>query len=412
MPTEDNESVFPVIRIKWFSPAAFFSDFYHLCIALLPVLYIFNVPGLNISLGTVIILGFIPHSLVYIIKGLGKKNRIKVLPFLVFYIYLILRADGNKTRIILCCATFLILYGQMKGAINNYKIRNIIEGFALINVALLILQVISYYGLHVRIQYIPRNLIYKEYQNSYVFLAFSGLYRPSALFLEPSHFSQYCIFALISTLFPEHSNRPNMKRALAIGLGCILTTSGMGIGLTTGVFLWYLVLNRQNINKKILIVLRIIPVLFIGLLILSRTVFFQAALQRVFSTIDGYNAISGRTHNWNDAIGTMQGILLWFGYGDSQTYRFYLTGLADTIYKYGILCVILEGACFLYLMIKKVDNYVWCCCIAFVALFCVAHLTNFVVQIFYFGILIADVNDRKLSDFGLFQGRKKLGLGF
>lgn len=388
---------YPTIRIRKFNPVTFFDDFYHLCIALLPVLYIINVPGINISLGTVILIGFIPHSLLYIFKGINRKNRIKAFFFLVFYIYLIFRSDGNTTRIILCCAAFVLLYGQMKGTVNNAKIRSIIEAFALINVTLLVLQVVSYYGLHIRIQYIPRNLIYEEYQNSYVFRDFSGLYRPSALFLEPSHFSQYCIFALISTLFPAQSNLPNMKKAIAIGAGCILTTSGMGIGLTAGVFAWYIFLNRQRIDKKILNILRLIPVLIIGLLILSRTEFFQTALQRIFSTVEGYNAISGRTHNWDDAIGTMHGNLLWFGHGDSQTYRLYLTGLADTIYKYGVVCVILEGICFLYLMIKKVDNYVWCCCIVFAILFCVAHITNFVSQVFYFGILIADTNVQKLN---------------
>lgn len=382
----------PVIKIKRFNPATFAVDFYHICIALLPVLYIINVPGLNISLGTVILIGFVPHSLIYILKGINSKNRIKAIVFLIFYVYLIFRSDGKQTRIILCVAAFLILYGQMKGAINNDKIRRIIETFALINVALLVLQVLSYYGLHIRLQYIPRNLIYEEYQNSYVFRDFSGLYRPSALFLEPSHFSQYCIFALISALFPAQGTQPNMRKALSIGLGCVLTTSGMGIGLTAGVFAWYVFLNRQRFNKKVLNIIRLIPVLIIGLLILSRTEFFQTALQRIYSTVDGYNAISGRTHNWDDAVGTMHGNLLWFGYGDSQTYKLYLTGLADTIYKYGVLCVILEGICFLYLMIKKVDNYVWCCCIVFAVLFYVAHITNFVSQVFYFGILIADAS--------------------
>ena len=135
----------PVIRIRKFNPASFFDDFYHLCIALLPVLYIINVPGINISLGTVILIGFIPHSLLYIFKGINRKNRIKAFFFLVFYIYLIFRSDGNTTRIILCCAAFVLLYGQMKGAINNAKIRSIIEAFALINVTLLVLQVASPY---------------------------------------------------------------------------------------------------------------------------------------------------------------------------------------------------------------------------------------------------------------------------
>ena len=400
---EGDKLVFPEIKLKRFNPTAFAIDFYHICIALLPAVYIINVPGLNISLGTVILIGFVPHSLIYVIKGINRKNRISAFAFFAFYLYLVFRSDGNPTRIILCCATFLLLYGQMKGAIINEKIRSIIELYAIINVALLILQVVSYYVFHTQIQYIPQKLIYEEYQNSYVFREFTGLYRPSALFLEPSHFSQYCIFALISTLFPAQSSRPNMKKAILIGLGCVLTTSGMGIGLTAGVFAWYLFFNRQHFDKKVRLIIRLLPILVIGFIILSRTAFFQTALQRVFSTVDGYNAISGRTHNWDDAVGTMHGSLLWFGYGDSHNYKLYLTGLADTIYKYGVLCVILEGICFLYLMIRKKDNFVWCCCIVFAVLFYVAHITNFVSQVFYFGILIADASIQKHNKSEFFQ---------
>lgn len=380
---------FTLKSIRGIKPRQLAIELYHLCIALLPVLYIINVPGLNISLGTVILLGFVPHSLVYILKGALKHNRIKPFVFLMLYIYMILRSEGDITRITLCVCAFLILYGQMKGAIDNTRFRRIIEGFAMINVALVIVQVISYYGLHIRIQYVPKELIYEEYQTAYVFREFTGLYRPSGLFLEPSHFSQYCLFAMISALFPE-AGKARMKKAVAIGIGCILTTSGMGIALTFGVFGWYMFLNRQNMNRKVWNIIRWIPVLVVVLVILSRTEFFQTAMDRIFSSVEGYNAISGRTHNWDDAIGTMRGEKIWFGYGASKNYDLYLTGLADTIYKYGVICVVLEGMCFLYLMLKKVDNFVWCCCVVFGVLFCVAHITNLVSQVFYFGIVIAD----------------------
>ena len=175
-------------------------NFFHLCICLLPILYIIKVPILNISLGTVILIAYIPRSALYVITRIKKKTRIKVYVFFVFYVYLILRSDGNLSRIVLCLASFIILYGDIKGLIKASKIRKIIEVFAIINVCLLLIQIVGYYVLHIRIQFIPRSLIYEEYQNAYVFRDEGGLYRPSALFLEPSHFSQYCIFALISSI--------------------------------------------------------------------------------------------------------------------------------------------------------------------------------------------------------------------
>lgn len=346
---------------------------------------------MSISLGTVILIAYIPRSALYVITRIKKKTRIKVYVFFVFYVYLILRSDGNLSRIVLCLASFIILYGDIKGLIKASKIRKIIEVFAIINVCLLLIQIVGYYILHIRIQFIPRSLIYEEYQNAYVFRDDGGLYRPSALFLEPSHFSQYCIFALISSFFPLQG-KANLKKALVIAGGCILTTSGMGIALTFGVMAWYIILNKQNISMKILTISMSIILLGVGILILSRMTFFQTALQRVFSSVDGYNAISGRTHNWDDAIGQMKGLTYLFGYGDSKTYEWYLTGLADTIYKYGLICVVLEAMCFFHLLRKKRDNFVWCCSVVFMILFCVAHITNFVAQVFYFGILIANAS--------------------
>ena len=370
------------------------SGLYHICIGLLPVIYVVYVPGLNIGLGTVILLLFIPYACWFILNHSRNYVRISPFIFLLFYVYLIFRADGNTVRIIMCVASFINLWGMMKGSISSNKIRKVVEVFSLINVWLLLVQIIGYYILHTRLQFIPQNLIYEEYRNSYVFTVADGIYRPSALFLEPSHFSQFCIFALISSLFPQAGN-VNAKRAILLGLGCILTTSGMGIALTFGVFAWYLILNRDKINSKILRVFKLLPFFLIGLFVLSRTEFFRVAVQRVFVAVDGYNAITGRTHNWGDTIGNMHGKLLWLGYGDSKQYRWYLTGLADSIYKYGIICVVLEALCLIQLMLKKIDNYVWCCCIVFAGLFCVAHLTNFFAQVFYFGIVISDAIVRR-----------------
>ena len=370
--------------------SSFIDNFYHICVGLFPTLYIVNVPGLNMSLGTILLFLLLPQSFIYIIKRKKFKGRISTLCFFAFYFYLIARCEGNLTRIVICCCTFIIIAGQINGAIDTLKIRKVIETFAIVNVVLVMIQVVSYYLLHIQIQYIPKWLIYEEYQNSWVFRDFTGLYRPSALFLEPSHFAQYCVFALISALFPT-VEKVNLKKALVIGAGVILTTSGQGILLTVGVAAWYLAFNNQSLNKKIINILRIVPVILIVVAVLYNTEFFQAAINRIFNRVDGYTAIEGRTHNWDDAIGNMHGKTLWFGYGDSHKFRLYLPGLADTIYKYGLLCIILESLCLLYLMLKKIgNNYIWCSCVVFTILFCIAHVTNYVSQIFYFGIIIAE----------------------
>ncbi len=350
-----------------------------------------NVPIVNISFGTVLLIVFIPYSLYCVFMCfVSRSERVGASVFFIFYAYMILRADGSMTRMVLCVAAFINLWGITCGSVKTDKIRQIIEIFALLNVALIIIQTLSYYGLHLRLQYIPQAIIHREFQESYVFRDTSGLYRPSALFLEPSHFSQYCCFALISVLFPNRE-KVDIKRAILIGIGCILTTSGMGIMITFGIFAWYMFLNSKSKESKLLKILKWIPVLIVGVFILLQIPFFQTALQRVFSNVEGYNAIAGRTKQWQNAIGPMSGATLWIGYGNSAEFPYYLTGLADTIYKFGIIGVVLQFICFLNLMVKKISNYVWCCCIVFILLFCFAHLTSFFSQVFYFGIVAADV---------------------
>ncbi|MBR5974605.1 MAG: hypothetical protein IK020_05415 [Clostridiales bacterium] len=365
---------------------------YHLCVALLPFLYIFQMPVLGMSVGTIIILALVPYSFLFFVKGMDRFRGGALFLFLFFYIYLIMRSDMNIVRILLCVATFINIGGMIHGAVKTSKLRKIIETFAIINLVLLIIQILFFYVLKIRLQYVPRGLVYAEYRESYVFRPLEGLFRPSALFLEPSHFAQYCIYALISALFPREG-KPKLKKAAAIAAGCVLTTSGMGIALTAGVIGWFLLFSKEAHEKKILRIFAIIPLGLLGLLALSQTTFFATAMQRIFSNVDGYNAVSGRTHNWNDAIGTMDTYTLWTGYGDSVNFPLYLAGLADTIYKYGIICVVLEFFLFLYLCLKSRKNYVILGSVCFAFLFVIAHMTNFITQTFYFGILIAETFD-------------------
>lgn len=364
---------------------------YHICIALLPLLCLINIPVVHISLGTIILLGFIPFSL-NAVKNCVKYDQVRVSSIFIFafYAYMILRADGSTARMVFCAAAYIHLLGMCCGSIRSEELRKIIETFAIINCGLIILQVLSYYGLHYRIQYIPKALVHTDFQESYVFQEVKGLYRPSAVFLEPAHYSQYCCFALISTLFPD-GRKADLKKAAIIAAGCLLTTSGMGIALTFCICAWYVVVNNGLKRIRLIDLMRWIPVIVVGLFVLSRIPFFRTAVQRVFSNVDGYNAISGRTKQWNAAIGPMRGSVLLLGYGNSAKFPYYLAGLADTIYKTGLFGVFLQFCCFIYMVLKKPGNFVICCSIAFNLLFCFSHLTSVYEQVFYLGIVVADV---------------------
>ena len=363
---------------------------YTLCVALLPVLCLLNVPVVNISLGTVLLLLFAPYAIVRIMMALKDgRPRITAFFFFLFYLYLIFRADGSVSQMVLCAATFFHLWGIACGSVKTEKLRRYVELYALLNAALLLLQVLLYYGVHIKLPFLPASLFHRDFRQSWVFRNEPGLYRPSALFLEPSHFAQYCCFALISFLFPR-KGKPNLIKAGFIALGCVLSTSGMGIAMVCAIFAWYFLVSRVKLESKLFYVFLFTPLVLLGLFLILRLPFVQTALRRVFSNVDGYNAVRGRTGQWSRAIAPMAGTDLWFGYGNSADYPYYLAGLADTIYKFGLIGTLLEFACFLHLMFRKFDRYIWCCCLVFLALFYVAHLTSFYSQIFYLGLAAAE----------------------
>lgn len=377
------------------------TQLFQYCIALMPVLYLLNFPLLNVSLGTVLLVVFLPYSGFHIVCWLKKSGRkagdvTGFLVFALFYLYICLRSNGNINTIILAISTLVHMCGMFCGSVQLEKVRRILVTYAMISVGLVVIQTVACYLLNWRIQYLPQVFVHKQFQESYIFRNEGGLFRPSALFLEPSHFAQYCCFALISVLFPA-KGKADIERAAVISVGCILTTSGMGIALTCGIIAWYFVAEylvsgkiKTYRPKQILLAAL---VLVVGVFCVCQVPFVKTALQRVFSTVDGYNAIVGRLGLWKvkDAIGTMEVVPLLFGYGNGAEYDFYLTGVIDTIYKYGIIGLALEVACFGWLLLRKRSNYVWCTCLSFLLLFVLAHLTSFFVQIFYFGLVVADI---------------------
>lgn len=404
--------------------AAVIAELFQVSVAFMPTLYLLNVPFLDLSLGTVILILFLPFSGYYVWswlkkEGLSIRKMRLAFPFVGFYLYLMIRSADSFSHMILTMATLVHLCGMLCGSVQAEKIRKMMVGFALTNAALVLIQTLAFYVLGLHIQYIPQILVHEQFRESYVFRELSGLYRPSALFLEPAHYAQYCCFALISVLFPL-KGKANLVKAAIIAAGCVLTTSGMGIVLSLGIFLWYFcgefLLSGRIKGFSAKQIVKWLVVFAVGAVLVYQIPFVKTAFARIFSTVDGYNAIKGRLGlwKWEDAIGTMELPALLFGYGCGAEYDYYLPGLTDTIYRFGIIGVALELCCFGCLMFKKRTHYVWSTCLTFLMLFVMARLTSFFVQVFYFGLVIADLvwRDEYAGKQGLSNEEiKKVGLG-
>ena len=293
------------------------------------------------------------------------------------------------------------IYGAIQGSLKIHVMRKTVETVAVIGTACVILQTAVYYLLSLRFTFLIPGLILEENQEIiYEFLgAQDGMFRPSAFFLEPSHYTQYCCIALLSTLFPEGEQKANIKKALWILLGCLLTTSGMGIALCVGIFGWYVLFTRRKKGTKLISLIGWSLALVAAFLVLMQFDFFANSLQRIFGEVDGYNAIWGRTLFWDQYIGSMNGSELWIGKGVVEMPEDYMTGLMELIYCYGYVGVAFLLAVFVYLFAKGHNNMTRCLCVMYCSLMFIANIFSFLSMTFWICLIVnrGQKNDRMQS---------------
>lgn len=370
---------------------------YTVIIALLPVIMIYNVPLVDKGMSTVLLGILTPFALRYILR-IRKFSR--TLPVLSLFLYMLLRSQEDSENAIVMAVALIHILGIFGGSINVSVMRRTIEKTAVFASILVIIQTISYYVLHIRLQFLIRELVLSANQGA-LSTSSGTLYRPSAIFLEPSHFAQFATVALMSVLFPQEGGKVNLRRALFIALGCMLTTSGMGIVLCTATFLVYL-LFRAHQEKATSRIFKIIGGTAVGVIVffvLMRFSFFYNAVRRIFGEVDGYNAIWGRTLFWDSTIGQMSGNDLAWGYGSSMLPSKYMTGLMEVIYCYGYVGLGLLGFTILCSGIQNRQNRMSVfLCVAYAGLMTIANLYSFISLTFWLTVIGSEqlIMDRKI----------------
>ena len=177
-------------------------------------------------------------------------------------------------------------------------------------------------------------------------VVYNGLFRPSAFFLEPSHFAAYAVIALGIALFEGRSNKLRIFLTSAI----VLSTSGLGIA--AALVLWgekaFLSMNSIN-RKKLVNTLTFCLFALLAVRILYYTVdIFHESIDRILVNGD-QNAISGRL--WTSVfIDQLRGNNVYWGVGfrnrpisDYTGLAYYMTGIVELVYCQGWLGTILFG---------------------------------------------------------------------
>lgn len=234
-----------------------------------------------------------------------------------------------------------------------------VENISIIMSIVIVLQYALFYGFgvslgHERAFLFPFQNLFIESVKNYLgqsYMVIDGLFRPSAFFLEPAHYSQYCILGLAS-LFSTEKNFLTVKKVI-ISIGIFMTTSGIGIASVLAV--WVLALYFEN--KKItsnhiikIVVSTILMAAFFTVLYLTVPI-FQSSVNRVIAPGDGYNAFEGRLGS-RFLIVTLQGVSFVFGKGfkniptwGSLDTPYFMTGIVELMYCQGILGMVIFLAC-------------------------------------------------------------------
>jgi hypothetical protein len=181
-----------------------------------------------------------------------------------------------------------------------------------------------------------------------------GFFRPSAMFLEPAHFSAYCSIGLLCLVFGK--KRIDWK-AIFVSLAICMTTSGIGIGSVVMIWAIYILYDLKSMNKIRMIRAYILILLsiFSFVILFYNFSFFRMALNRL-SGAD--NALSGRLSG-RLFIEELSGKTRWFGVGYKNFSKFillnisyYFSSITELLYCQGIVGTVLFCVLYFCALIK------------------------------------------------------------
>ena len=278
----------------------------------------------------------------------------------------------------------------------------------------IIIQYVCFYAFGFHLQLVPTSLLLPR-AGQWVLGAKTGLagitgrlrnfYRPSAFFLEPSHMFLYLFPHLFIMLLSENTNSWRIRRALLFTLALLLSTSGMGIGVAASAWALYLGLSngKENIIRlryifkpENVMILMIFLVLLTGLY-LTVPILTQSVDRIISSNTVRIDAISGRTARSMELIKSLTGTKLLFGVADSTAgIKFNMPGFMGTIYRYGLIGIVLSYEFYVRSLFKLKAEYLWISLVIIIVSFFSAHTHGTFYMLYYVIILLEGHNQRKL----------------
>ncbi len=367
---------------------------YAVLLSILSVIMMYKVPVVNMGFATVLIAVSMVYAVFLILTNFQRIKFSLVLPICLYALWNMIRSGGDASAILLCIAIIVHVTAISTGCVNGNVLKKMIVGISCIAAIGVIIQQIVHIVFSVHVPMIATDYILDSMKDSYLKLLLTGYgeidsgYRPSAFFLEPSHFSQYCFIGIAISLLDEKTK--NIPKAILISIGILCTTSGMGMAILVAVWIYYYFMRVKSVSlvQKIQRIAIYAVIGIIVVVVALQIPSIQFAISRVFGTEAGeYNAIDGRFFWWDSYMTKLSGTEWIFGLGADKLPDVYFTGIMELLYCYGIIgAVLFYGILLRFFKGKSAEVRFVTLMLGVLMIF--ANFTGFISLIFYFGTLI------------------------
>lgn len=391
----------------------FLDKFCALLLALAPILR--HYVGIYESAGITALLLVVPIITLRFFKkfseGVIDKNCISaVLPMVLFEGYSILIHGFSVSKLLYHGFMIWVYFCVACGCVNLRYVIRYAAMVACIATGALVLQYTTYYlfGFHTRC--VPTELFLVK-DNRWLERALYGLsegatsYRPSSIFMEPSHLFLYFFPLLCMCLLLPDMTVWRKRIAVILTVGIVLSTSGMGIAVAIGLWGLYLAMyyeKRGKIRFRWTTLFSWQTVCIIVLLLIALVgaycfvPFFRNSVNRIFVNSSGSTAIEGRISRVSEFVKTITGKAVLFGAsGVASTLDFHLPGFFATYIKWGIIGLVLTYWFYGQGLLRLKGAYFWFSFLILVLSFFTAHTHGTFYMIYYFLFLINGYYEKK-----------------
>ena len=369
--------------------SSFFNVIYSIGLGLLPLLSLLDLNFHGITVERIFLIIF---SLIAVVRLCTNYSfKVSKKPFFAIFLYCLIISFNifyyESCGLFGFVSLWIVLIVDLAispGIMMDFTVyKKTVSFVAIICTVLIFLQYVVYYGIGSYWNPIPTAIYRKDVILAYSNFLSSGLegnlLRPSAIFLEPSHFAEYSIIALVIQLFFD---KDGLKKSVIITIGILLSTSGLGIIAATIAWGIKIFGDKKETPKKIATSLFGIVAIIVVIYFIMESIGVASLLLSKFRInsdnsgfISRYRYVEVAFRNWS-----AKEYLIGVGFDSSSDY--WLPGFFSIVRQIGIvglfaLLVILVS------IFKISDKMGKCLVIVYAWLLMVAEVSTMTYMVFY-----------------------------